>query len=1286
MEHTISIFISHNIISPFKINKLLQNLPVNTTLSGVEIYLLLHNKPIDIDKIAKLLDGDYVSDIKIDAYHVLVSARIGTTSPWSSKATEILHNCGFGDVIKIERGVYYTANIPLSEYRDIFHGKIYDKMTEDLFDTPHQIQEIFNNKTGGSYKIIDILKDGRDALINANKTMGLALSIEEIDYLFDKYITINRNPTDVELMMFGQINSEHCRHKIFNATFVINGVPQDKTLFQLIKDTFKHAPANILVAYSDNSSVIKGFNSLQLSPSFNNNIYDFSSLDTHTLMKVETHNHPTMIAPHPGAATGSGGEIRDEGATGRGSKPKAGLTGYSVSNLNLDNLELNHDVSYKPRHIKSALDIMIEAPIGAASFNNEFGRPNLCGYFQSFNQVVNGINYGYHKPIMIAGGLGSIFEQNLHKKDIDAGMLVIALGGPGFLIGLGGGALSSMASGTNSEHLDFNSVQRANPEMERRAQEVISTCTSLLDDNPIVSIHDVGAGGLSNAVPELIHNKNFGGKFELRDIDIKDHSMSPLEIWCNESQERYVLTIHKKDLILFDEICKRENCPYSVIGVVTQDGTLTLHDSKYNNTPISLDMEMLFGKTPVIVKNVKYTEELPILNELPDVTLMDAIYKVISHPTVSNKSFLITIGDRTVGGYTVRDQMVGKWQVPVSDVAITSSSYVGFTGEAMSMGQKTSIATLNVTASVKMALAESITNISACFIPHLNDIKISANWMASCGMANGGIGNGSGGDNSQDAKLYMATKELSLFCQKLNIAIPVGKDSLSMKTKWGDREVISPVSLIVSAFAPVVDVRIHQTPQISGDKDTSLVLIGVDNHHRLGGSILQECYNKIGSSTPNIDDDMLFIQLFKLIQKLHQDGYILAYHDRSDGGLIATICEMIFVSRLGVNILVPNEVGTDSLLSFLFNEEIGVIIEVNNTHLDEIFELIKTHGLYGVQIGEINLAHDNLSIHHKNEVVFTDTRINLQKKWNEVGRQIKLLRDNPECVSSEHDVELDPNNTGLFFKPTFDMNGVNKNDGMRVNLKLTKPKVAILREQGVNGHNEMAAAFHLAGFEAYDVHMRDLVNKKFDLRNFEGMVACGGFSYGDVLGAGSGWAKSILFNEYLKDMFEEFFIKPNTFGLGVCNGCQMMTQLKELIPGASSFPDKIIKNNSEQFEARFTMVRINKTPSIFFTGMDGSYLPIVVSHGEGRAIGGDGNLVVMQYVDSQGKPTNVYPYNPNGTENGATAFCNADGRFTIMMPHPERIFRTVQLSWCDVNYSQCEYSPWNKIFQNAYQY
>jgi phosphoribosylformylglycinamidine synthase len=1263
LSNNFYLFINNNCyLSEFRINNLKQQLNVNK-LSAYELYLI--NGDLDqiaINKLSELLNAKIVTNLVIDELNFVVAPRFGTVSPWASKASDIIKRCGLSSITQIERSVFYScSNKPIN------YSSLYDQMIETIIFNSNELELLFKSPHNKSFTYIEILTKGIDALVTANQEMGLALSPDEIEYLYNNYKSQQKNLTDIELMMFSQANSEHCRHKIFNADFIINNQPQTKTLFQMIRQTSSNAPDNIIVAYNDNSSIINGFDVSFFAPNHNNNQYQFTPKTQHIIMKVETHNHPTAIEPFAGAATGSGGEIRDEGATGRGAKPKAGMCGFTVSNLKFDQ---SYSLNDKPPHIKSALDIMITAPIGAASFNNEFGRPNLVGYFRSFEQNVNNIHYGYHKPIMIAGGLGQINSSHVKKMDVTDQALILQIGGPGLLIGLGGGSASSMAGGSNQQQLDYNSVQRSNPEIERRCQEVINTCCALQDKNPILSIHDVGAGGLSNAVPELVHGSNMGGKFELRSIPILDNNMSPLEIWCNESQERYVLAIEPSNLELFTQICQRENCPVAVLGYATKDKQLILNDSEYKNTPIDINIDVLLGKPPRTIKNVSYSPIASNLSlNLDNLNIKEALYKVISHPTVANKSFLITIGDRSVGGLTARDQMVGKWQVPVANCAITASSYENLSGEAMAVGEKTSMASLNPQAASRMAIAESITNICSAKIASLNDIKLSANWMASCGSAN------------QDASLYYAVDATSKLCQELNIAIPVGKDSLSMKMTWQDenkitKNVIAPVSLIITAFAPTANIINQLTPELQQDNNSKIVLLALNNKTRLGASILQECYKVIGGATADVDSATSIKQLFNFIQQYHSN--ILALHDKSDGGLISTLCEMIFASRIGINL----NLNHDNLIEFLFNEEIGVVLQIKNQDFDLMQKEAQKANLEFITLGEINLSNDNLTLHNKAQLIFSEKRIELQQAWSTISHNLQKLRDNPVCADSEFNLISD-NNNGLFAKLTFATN-----DLVKANLNLTRPKIAILREQGVNGHVEMAAAFTLAGFDAVDVHLNDLLLNNLNLSTFQGLAVCGGFSYGDVLGAGRGFANSILYNEKLKQIFSSFFSRNDTFTLGVCNGCQMLAHLSAIIPGANNFPI-FTKNMSEQFEARVVMVEVQQSSSILFKDMQGSQLPIIVSHGEGYAnfnLATDINNVniPLRYIDNNGAITTKYPLNPNGSPLGIAGVNNSDGRVTLIMPHPERTFKTFQMSWHEKNWS--EMAPWFKIFTNAKDY
>lgn len=1250
----------------------------------------------------------------------IVVPRIGTISPWASKATEIANNCDL-PLIRLERGVRYFVSLnKLSKLndsqRELLESMIHDRMTESVIHSPENASGLYQILADKPFTRIDILKGGKEALETANTAMGLALSQDEIDYLVENFCRLNRNPSDVELMMFAQANSEHCRHKIFNASWTIDGEDQKHSLFGMIRNTHESHREGTIVAYSDNAAIMSGCQSEIWAPDPKTKQYTRNVRLTHTLMKVETHNHPTAIAPFPGASTGNGGEIRDEGATGIGGKPKAGLTGFSVSNLNLpgSTLPWENFKFGKPDRISSPLQIMIEGPIGGAAFNNEFGRPNLGGYFRSYEQTIGGIHWGYHKPIMIAGGIGSIDDAHTHKKEIREGDLLVQIGGPGMRIGMGGGAASSMSTGSNSADLDFDSVQRGNPEIERRAQEVINTCRQMGDSNPIVSIHDVGAGGLSNAFPELADSAHLGAIFDMRSIRLEESGMSPAEIWCNESQERYVLAIQEKDLDLLKAICERERCPINVVGKTTQKRQLQLVDTKLqqsdsNALPIDMPMEVLLGKPPKMHRIVERNEASFSKENFDEVSLDQAASLVLQHPTVSSKSFLITIGDRTVGGLTHRDQMIGPWQVPVADCAVTLMDYAGYRGEVMAMGERTPVAVINAPAAARLALAESVTNAIAADIKHISDIKLSANWMASCGSP------------GEDARLFDSVKTVGLeVCPPLGISIPVGKDSLSMKTKWQtdgiEKEVVSPVSLIVSAFAPVQDVRHTLTPLLrtGSDVDTELVLIDLGfGKNRISGSILSQVFDQVGSDVPDLDEPTRLKNFVSVINKLRKENLIFAYHDRSDGGLFVTACEMAFASHIGISLnidLLVLDKGHESdfgdaknwasqisgrrnelTLKALFNEELGAVIQVPKSERGKVFQILREFDLsaHSHVIGQLNTS-DHVEIWRDAKKIFDVPRHVLQKLWQSTSWQIARMRDNPECADSEHNLVDDISSTGLSPRISFD---TNENIVVPYLSVGVKPKVAILREQGVNSHVEMAYAFDIAGFETVDVHMSDLLSGSQNLNSFNGLVACGGFSYGDVLGAGEGWAKTILFNPGLREQFANFFAKSDTFGLGVCNGCQMMSNLSEIIPGTSAW-SKFTRNQSEQYEARLALVEIIESKSIFFKGMEGSRLPIAVAHGEGfanfNAKGSlsesfSNHLVTMRYLDYQGNPTEQYPLNPNGSPQGVTGLTNADGRFTVMMPHPERVFRVTQMSWAPEEWKKLPngYSPWIRMFQNA---
>jgi len=1285
-------------LSEFRSHKLLEQIrervPEVVRLAAVFLHVAELEERLSGDEQAlleRLLEyGPQRQDEVPDGFDLVVVPRPGTISPWSSKATDIIHNCGLSKVRRVERGIVYTLQTgdgaaPTAEQQELILPLLHDRMTETVLYDIQDAEILFRHADPAPFARVDVLGGGRAALEAANRELGLALSADEIDYLCENFTALGRNPADIELMMFAQANSEHCRHKIFNASWIIDGQARDKSLFGMIRASYAASPDGILSAYSDNAAVVEGYSVQRFFPDPPSRRYAAHTESAHLVMKVETHNHPTAISPFPGAATGSGGEIRDEGATGRGAKPKAGLCGFSVSNLRIPGHEQPWEPDHgRPARIASALEIMIEGPLGAAAFNNEFGRPNLCGYFRTFEEQAPGPLgrelRGYHKPIMLAGGIGMIRAGHVRKSAIPPGTPIVVLGGPAMLIGLGGGAASSMSSGASAEDLDFASVQRGNAEMERRAQEVIDACWALGERNPVLSIHDVGAGGLSNAVPELVNDSGRGGRFELRAIPNDDPGMSPMQVWCNESQERYVLAIDVARLAEFQAICERERCPCAVLGEATEEPRLLLGDGHFDNLPIDLPMSLLLGKPPKMLRDVRrHPFEKPEFT-VAGIDVREAAYRVLRLPTVADKTFLITIGDRSVGGMVCRDQMVGPWQVPVADVAVTISDYTGYTGEAMAMGERTPIALVHGPASGRMAVGEAITNIAAARIDGLGRIRLSANWMAAAGHP------------GEDAALYDTVKAVGEeLCPALGIAIPVGKDSLSMKTVWndagGDRAVTAPLSLIVSAFAPVTDVRGALTPQLRTDQDdTDLILIDLGKgRNRLAGSALAQVYRKIGHHPPDLDDPGALKAFFGVIQELNAAGLLLAYHDRSDGGLFACLCEMAFAGRCGASIVL-DDLG-DEPLAALFAEELGAVIQVRHTDTDSVLEALREAGLghHSHVIGALNDS-DQIHFTHDSLSVFSDTRVNLQRAWSETTYRLQALRDNSECAREEFDTLLDAADLGIQCRTTFD---IGENIAAPYIAHGVRPRVAILREQGVNGHIEMAAAFHRAGFDAVDVHMSDLLSGGVNLKDFTGMAACGGFSYGDVLGAGQGWAKSILFHAELRDMFAAFFARADSFSLGVCNGCQMLSGLVELIPGAGWWP-RFARNRSEQFEARFSQLEILDSPSLFFEGMAGSVLPVVVAHGEGRADFGDpaaarraldSGLVAARYVDGHGRVAEGYPANPNGSPLGITALTNADGRVTILMPHPERVFRTVQNSWHPDDWG--EDGPWMRMFRNA---
>ena len=1237
---------------------------------------------------ALLTYGPSEQEVDTGGQLILVAPRPGTISPWSSKATDIAHNCGLKTVVRLERGTayYIEASAPLSPQQLSLVGELLsDRMVESVFEELSQASALFSHDLPTPLSLVDVVSGGQTALKTANVSLGLALADDEIDYLVANFIDLQRNPSDAELMMFAQANSEHCRHKIFNASWTVDGVDQQHSLFDMIRNTNSVNGDNVLSAYSDNAAVVVGTSGGRFYPDPVTRNYGYSQEPVHLLMKVETHNHPTAIAPYAGAGTGSGGEIRDEGAVGRGSKPKVGLVGFTVSNLQIPGFVQPWEQDYgKPDRIVSALDIMVEGPVGGAAFNNEFGRPNICGYFRTFEVDFAGERRGYHKPIMIAGGYGNIREDHVDKPEFEPGAQLIVLGGPAMLIGLGGGAASSMTTGTSSADLDFASVQRQNPEIERRCQEVIDSCWQLGDVNPIAFIHDVGAGGLSNALPELVKDGGTGGRFDLRSVPNAEPGMSPVEIWCNEAQERYVLAVMPDDLERFTAICERERCPYAVVGEATEQKNITVVDEHFGNNPVDLPMSVLFGKTPKMHRHATRQEMQYDEFSTQGIDLTEAVFRVLRHPTVASKGFLITIGDRSVGGMVARDQMVGPWQVPVADCAVTTVTYDSNAGEAMAMGERTPLALVNGPASGRMAIGEALTNISAARIGSIKDVKLSANWMCAAGSP------------GEDEKLYRTVEAVGMdLCPKLGITIPVGKDSMSMRTAWQsdgqDKSVTSPLSLIITAFSPVLDVRKTLTPQLRTDcGDTALLLIDVNKGaERLGGSVLAQVYSEFGCSIPDVDDSNALLGFFNAMQSSIEDDDILAYHDRSDGGLLATLAEMSFAGHVGITVDINRGIhgSKSTAFSALFNEELGAVIQVRADRVSAMVKRFSHAGVNIVELGGLNSA-DTVDINYHGESIFHDSRANLQSAWSETSFQVASLRDNADCVRQEFE-RLQVADQGLSANLTFD-----PSDDISAPYIATgvKPKVAIVREQGVNSHLEMGAAFDRAGFTAVDVHMSDLLAGRAVLSDYTGMVACGGFSYGDVLGAGEGWAKTVLFNNQLRDQFEGFFQREDTFSLGVCNGCQMLSNLKSLIPGADLWP-RFVRNLSEQFEARFSLVRIEQSNSIMLSGMQGSVMPIAVSHGEGRvefsspnelAKLNRSNQVTLRFLENNLQVASLYPANPNGSPEGISGVTSADGRVTLMMPHPERVFRTVLNSWHPQDWG--EDSGWMRIFRNARQF
>ncbi|MBW8718320.1 MAG: phosphoribosylformylglycinamidine synthase [Variovorax paradoxus] len=1329
----VTFFEGGSALSDFRARQLLPKLQaIDARIEGVSarfVHLVVTDAALDAaghERFAALLayGEPFEAPAKAGA-SVVVTPRLGTVSPWASKATDIAHNCGLA-LRRVERVTQYHLKLkaPLIGKAPVLEGDLlaavagplHDRMTESVLASVEQAASLFSELPAQPMALVDVQGGGRAALVAANTGFGLALAEDEIDYLVEAFTRLGRNPSDVELMMFAQANSEHCRHKIFNASFAIDGQAQPQSLFSMIRHTEKQNPQHTVIAYADNASVMEGTTLERFIPASDSQSYQKDSALSHVLMKVETHNHPTAISPFPGASTGAGGEIRDEGATGRGSKPKAGLTGFTVSKLWPEEGHYG-----KPEHIASPLQIMTEGPLGGAAFNNEFGRPNLLGYFREYEQTVasdvDTVQRGYHKPIMIAGGLGSIDATQTKKIQFPAGSLLIQLGGPGMRIGMGGSAASSMATGANAAELDFDSVQRGNPEIERRAQEVINHCWQQGAANPILAIHDVGAGGLSNAFPELTNDAGRGARFDLRAVPLEESGMAPKEIWCNESQERYVLAIAPESLEQFKAFCERERCPFSVVGVATEERQLLVADegaarSEDTPQPVDMPMDVLLGKPPKMHRDVKSVARTFKPLDLTGVDLQKAAIDVLSHPTVASKRFLITIGDRTVGGLSHRDQMVGPWQVPVADCAVTLADYKGFAGEAMSMGERTPLAALDAPASGRMAVAEAITNLLAAPI-ELSRVKLSANWMAACG------------EPGEDAALYETVKAVGLeLCPALGVSIPVGKDSLSMRTQWKDggeaRKVTSPVSLIVTAFATLADVRGTLTPQLDAQEaDTTLVLIDLGRgQHRMAGSILAQTLNQSGDTVPDLDDPAQLVALVNAVNALRADGKILAMHDRSDGGLFATACEMAFAGHVGValnvDMLVTEGDGiSDSrmetgdaknwaqqvsarreelTLKALFNEELGMVLQVRTEERNEVMQVLRAHGLsaHSHFVGKTRPASSTmdagkgkLEVWRDAKAVFSATLQDLHQVWDSVSWKIARERDNPACADAEHAAAGEPADPGLHWhvSPPLGKGWGELGPG----LLSSRPKVAILREQGVNSHVEMAYAFTEAGFEAFDVHMTDLQAGRADLADFKGVVACGGFSYGDTLGAGIGWARSITFNPKLAEQFKAFFGREDTFGLGVCNGCQMFAELADIIPGAEAWP-RFTTNQSERFEARLSMVEVLESPSIFFAGMAGTRLPIAVAHGEGYANfkhRGDAAkaIAAMRLVDNHGNPTEQYPFNPNGSAGGLTSVTTPDGRFTAVMPHPERVFRNIQMSWTGGDRS--ELSPWMRIWRNA---
>ncbi|MFO7937132.1 MAG: phosphoribosylformylglycinamidine synthase [Kiritimatiellia bacterium] len=1275
-----------NVFSKFRLDSLstaLKNALVcgdDIQIESNYIYLLETDGDPDtrtIERACTLLDARQFNGFERGFY---ITPRKGTISPWSSKATDIFVNCGITSVKRVERGVHLVITVnneelssaQLADAYDLLH----DRMTEGLYV---DIDDIFDHLPPAKGVVFNILEEGLTALEKANVKMGLALSRNEIEYLYSYFSKEKRNPTDTELVMFGQVNSEHCRHKIFNADWIVDGEKKELSLFGMIRNSHKSNPGGTLVAYADNSGVMEGFRTAGFAIDGRSGKYQFKDKQIDILMKVETHNHPTAISPFPGAATGVGGEIRDEAATGTGSKTKAGIAGFMVSDLRIPGFAMPWEKDYAefPSRLATPLEIMTDGPVGGASFGNEFGRPQLCGFFRTYEEMVCERYIGYHKPIMLAGGMGNIYRDQVYKKHLKPDFLIVQIGGPAMRIGLGGGAASSMDTGSNDESLDFDSVQRGNAEIERRCQEVIDACAAMGEDNPVVSIHDIGAGGLSNGCPELVEET--GAEFDLRTIHNEEPSMNPMEIWCCEAQERYVLSIAPENRQMFEDICRRERCPVAFIGTARIDRRLIVNDTYFNDKPIDMDINVLLSKPPKGLRDVRRSDIMPPALDFDSVKPIDALERVLQLPAVADKTFLITITDRTVTGMVHRDQMCGPYQLPVADSAVTITGYKCFTGEAMSTGERTPVALISGPASARMAVGESLTNIACNNIGAIGNIKLSANWMCACG------------EEGEDARLFDTVRTIGMeLCPDLGISVPVGKDSLSMRTVWKDKnkkqhKQRAPLSLIVSAFSPVSDVRKSVSPDLKPGESKLILVDLACGKNRLGASALAQVYNQTGTETPDLMNPAVLKTFFETMQELVEKELLLAYHDRSDGGVAATLAEMAFSGGRGIKA----ELSGNDILAALFSEELGAVLQVASDNVTEVTDLFKQHGLNGDFISVIGYVEDNreFTVSVGGETAIKTNITWLRRKWSALTCRMQALRDNPDCAWQEYDNGLDENDSGMQFELTYNPD---ENTTGTVEMLNRKPRMAILREQGINGHVEMAAAFALAGFDPADVHMTDLLNGRADLADFCGLAACGGFSYGDVLGAGSGWARSILYNAELVQMFKTFFERLDTFTLGVCNGCQMVSQLKDIVPGAAHWP-RFVRNASEQFEGRYATVEILESPSVLLKGMQGSRVPVAVAHGEGRVEFADAAndasaLAALRYVDGRGEPTERYPWNPNGSKGGLTGFTTDDGRATIMMPHPERGFRSAQLSYKPDNIFTDEAGPWMRMFHNAFAF